>query len=91
MRENKTKRDPVPKNFKNVEEASDFWDTHDLSDYLDSTKEAYFDVDIQRRVYLTALEPQLARKLMEIARKQGITTETLINVWLTEKMEETVS
>jgi hypothetical protein len=42
-------------------------------------------------VYLTALEPQLAKRLMEIARKQGITTETLINVWLTEKMEEAVA
>jgi hypothetical protein len=91
MRENKLKRDPIPKNFKSVEEASEFWDTHDLADYLDSTKEANFEVNIQRRVFLTALEPQLAKKLTDIARKQGITTETLINVWLTEKMEDTVT
>jgi hypothetical protein len=91
MPENKLKRDPIPKNFKSVEEAADFWDTHDLADYLDSTRETNFEVDLQRRVFLTALEPQLAKKLTEIARKQGITTETLINVWLTEKMEETTS
>jgi hypothetical protein len=46
MRENKTKHDPIPKNFKSVEDASDFWDSHDLSDYLDSTKEVQFEVDI---------------------------------------------
>jgi len=91
MPENKLKRNPIPKNFKSVEEAADFWDTHDLADYLDSTRETNFEVDLQRRVFLTALEPQLAKKLTEIARKQGITTETLINVWLTEKMEETTS
>ena len=60
MRENKLKHDPIPKNFKSVEEAGEFWDTHDLADYLDSTKEANFEVNIQRRVFLTALEPQLA-------------------------------
>jgi hypothetical protein len=91
MRENKLKRGPIPKNFKSVEEASEFWDTHDLADYLASTKETHFEVDLQRRVFLTALEPQLAKKLTDIARKQGITTETLINVWLTEKMEETTA
>ncbi|MCJ7435834.1 MAG: BrnA antitoxin family protein [Anaerolineales bacterium] len=91
MRENKSKRDPIPKNFKSVEEASEFWDTHNLADYLDSTKDAHFEVDIQRHVFLTALEPQLAKKLTAIARRQGITTETLINVWLTEKMEETAA
>ena len=89
MRENKLKHAPLPKKFKSVEDAADFWDSHDLADYLDATQEAHFEVDIQRRVFLTALEPQLAKKLTDIARKQGIATETLINVWLTEKMEET--
>jgi len=46
-------------------------------------------VDIQRRVFLTALEPELAKKLTAHARKQGVSTETLINVRLTEKLAET--
>jgi predicted HicB family RNase H-like nuclease len=37
---------------------------------------------------LTALEPELAKKLAICARKQGISTETLINVWLAEKLAE---
>ena len=91
MRESKVKRKPIPKRFADIDEASDFWDTHDLSDYLDLTRAVDFDVDIQRRVFLTALEPQLAKKLTYIARKQGIATETLINVWLAEKIEETTA
>lgn len=35
-----------------------------------------------------ALEPELARKLAECARKQGVSTEALINVWLSEKLAE---
>jgi hypothetical protein len=32
------------------------------------------------------LEPELAKKLVACARQQGVSTETLINVWLTEKL-----
>ena len=91
MRESKKKQKSIPKHFANIDEASDFWDKHDLADYLNNTKATDFDVDIQRRVFFTALEPELAKKLTDIARKQGITTETLINVWLAEKMEEVTS
>ncbi len=90
MAKNKTtKRDPIPKHFKSIEEAAGFWDNHDLTDYWDQTKEVQMEVDIQRRVFLTALEPSLAQQLTAIAHKQGISTETLVNVWLKEKVEET--
>jgi len=88
MARNKVKRDPIPKHFKSVEEAAEFWDSHDLADYWNLTREAHFEVDIQRRVFLTALEPTLAKKLTALAHKQGVSTETLINVWLTEKAKE---
>lgn len=91
MRESKSKRKPIPKHFASIDEAADFWDQHDLTDYLDATKAVDFDVNVEKRVFLTALEPELAKKLTDIARKQGITTETLINVWLAEKMEETTT
>lgn len=88
MPRNRIKREPIPKHFKSIEEAAEFWGSHDLADYWDLTREAHFEVDIQRRVFLTALEPQLAKKLTDLARKQGISTETLINIWLTEKVKE---
>ena len=88
MPRNKKRREPIPEHFASVEQAGQFWDTHDLADYWGSTREAEFEVDLQRRTFLTSLEPQLAGKLTAVARKQGISTETLINVWLTEKVEE---
>jgi hypothetical protein len=86
MRKNNKKRDPIPEHFENIEEAAEFWDSHDLADYWDLTKEVEFEVDLQRRLYLTALEPELAKKLTECARKLGVSTETLINVWLSERL-----
>jgi hypothetical protein len=86
MERSSKKHDPIPQHFKSIEEAAEFWDSHDLADYWDVTSEAHFDVDIQRRVFLTALEPELAKKLVACARERGVSTETLINVWLTEKL-----
>ena len=86
MAENSETREPIPLHFKSIAEAAEFWDSHDLADYWDLTRAAHFEVDIQRRVFLMALEPELVKKLAVCARKQGISTETLINVWLTERV-----
>jgi hypothetical protein len=86
MRKSSKKREPIPQHFKSVAEAAEFWDTHDLADYWDATREVKLEVDLRRRVFLTALEPELAKRLVACARKHGVSTETLINVWLTEKL-----
>ena len=83
------KREPMPPHFTSLEEAAVFWDDHDLTEYWEVTQEAHFEVDIQRRVFLTALEPELAKKLIACARERDVSTETLINLWLTEKVTAT--
>lgn len=86
-----TRSDPIPEEFESVEEAGEFWDTHDLTDYEDQTREAHFEVDLQRRVFLTALEPELAKNVAAYAHRQGISAETLINLWLGEKLATATS
>jgi CopG antitoxin of type II toxin-antitoxin system len=90
MARSKKQRDSIPEHFTSIEDAAEFWDSHDLGDYWDLTREAEFEVNVQRRVFLTALEPELAKRLTESARKQGVSAETLINVWLSEKLAESV-
>ncbi|MCL5274419.1 MAG: BrnA antitoxin family protein [Chloroflexi bacterium] len=84
-----TAYDPIPEHFRNIAEAAEFWETHDLADYWDLTKEIEVDARIEHRTFLVALEPHLADKLAAVARKQGVSTETLVNVWLAEKVIET--
>lgn len=55
---------------------------------LGLAREVNFEVDIQRRTFLTALESNLAKRLTDVARRQGVSTETLVNVWLSEKLAE---
>lgn len=81
-------RDPIPENFESIEAAVDFWDTHELSDYWDQTSEAHFEVDLERRVILVPLEENVAHQLAHVAKRQGLSTETLVNVWLSERLQQ---
>ncbi len=91
MAGNKNVRDPIPERFATIEEAAEFWDTHDLSDYWDLTEEVNFEVDLQHRRYLVALDPELAERLAAEAHKRGVSTQTLVNLWLSEKLRESVT
>lgn len=88
MVKNKSKRAPIPENFESIEAAADFWDTHSIADYWDLTRPVDFKVNLKRRRYLVALEPRLMKQVARKAEAKGISPETLINVWLTEKLRE---
>lgn len=40
--------DPLPDEFKSIEEAAEFWDTHSITDYEEFLKPVDADVDILR-------------------------------------------
>lgn len=70
------------------QEIGEFWDTHDLSDFWDETAEATFEVNLQSDVFYYAVELSLSSKLHSIAEKRGVSPETLVNLWLREKVEQ---
>jgi hypothetical protein len=73
---------------KSYKEIGDFWDTHDLSDYWDQTKPVEFEVDIESETTYYAMEKNLSKQIQSIARKRGVSADTLINLWVQEKVQE---
>ena len=69
-------------------EIGDFWDTHDAADYWEQTEPVEFEVDIESEVRYYALEPTLATQVAEFAHRKGISAETLLNLWVQEKIHE---
>lgn len=65
----------------------EFWDVHDVTEYWDFTEPVEFEVDIQCEVRYCALESNLARQVSEIARQRGVSVETLVNLWIREKID----
>lgn len=69
-------------------EIGEFWDRHDVTDYWEQTEAVEFEVNLESDVRLVALEPDLASKANEVAWKKGISLETLLNLWVREKLDE---
>jgi len=70
------------------EEIGEFWDTHDLADYWDQTEPVEFEVDIQSEVIYYAVDSELSAKIRAIAKQRGISADTLLNLWVQEKLQE---
>ena len=90
MAKSKSETEQIPAHFATLEEAAEFWDSHDLADYWDLTEEVEFEVNLTGSRYLVALEPELAEKVASEAHRRGVVAETLVNLWLNEKLSETV-
>ena len=71
------------------EEIGEFWDTHDLTDYLDDSQIVDFNTsDIQSSKIYFHVETDMAQKIRAIAKRKGISGTTLLNSWVREKLRE---
>ena len=64
----------------------EYWDRHDLSDHWDETRPAEFEVDLQGSSIYFALQRNLAERLRSAADAQGVSPETLLNLWVQERV-----
>ncbi|SRR5713226_7396051 len=80
----------IPEHFRTLEEAGDFWDTHDLGNYWDQTGEAAMSFRLKRKRHLFSIEPALARKLHAAAVARGVSPETIANLWLRQALAREV-
>jgi hypothetical protein len=83
----RTKTKSIPR-FRSLDELVEFFDTQDMGEYLKEMPEAKFEVDIKRRTHLFVLDAELAGKLTEIAKSKQTSSESLINAWLKEKIQQ---
>ena len=71
------------------EEFAEFWDTHSLADYWEHTEPADFEIDSHaRRRYLVALDPELLLHVQILAQSRGLSTESLVNLLLEQRIHQ---
>jgi hypothetical protein len=78
------KQDPLPEHFASVEEAAEFWDTHDSSDYDEHFVDVDVEVDLKKRSL--TVDGKLYDEVRAIAKKKRIPTEKLVTRWIKEKL-----
>ena len=66
----------------------EYWDQHDLSDVWGKTKKVRFEVVAEPEATYYPIEKDLSEKIQSVARKQGVSSDTLVNLWLEQKIKE---
>ncbi len=88
MKTKKYKR--LPK-FKNEDEEREFWSTHDTADYFDlsQAKEAIFpNLKPSTRSISIRIDESLFQEIKTLANKKNIPYQSLIKLYLSEKVKE---
>lgn len=88
MAKNDTSRDPIPSTFATFEQAADFWDTHDLTDYDDVWKEVELVVQLDPSKLSIHLDPNVAAELVVQAKAQRISPDIFVNRILQEYLKK---
>ncbi len=70
------------------QEIGEFWDSHDLGEFWDRTEPVEFEVEISSSTSYFSLEKNLAAQLKQIAQQRGVSAQTLLNLWVQEKIEQ---
>ena len=60
-----------------------------MEDAWNPTQRVELEVDIESRHRYFPLDRELSRKIDEAARRRGVTAETLLNLWVQEKLLQT--
>jgi hypothetical protein len=77
------KRDPLPENM-TIEDASEFWDTHSVADYPSHVVQLKYTPE--GRMTFVAIANDLLVQLEKRAKERGVSIETLVNLWVQEKL-----
>jgi predicted DNA binding CopG/RHH family protein len=84
---------PVPK-FRKEQEEREFWTTHDTTEYFDYSKSNRVEIEFDRGVEAPVksislrLPREMLNELKALANKKDIPYQSLIKVYLAEKIAE---
>ena len=67
------------------EAMGEFWDTHSLADFWEQGYDVEFEIRIPRRRRVS-IEAETFEHIATEARRRGVTSETLINLWIAERL-----
>jgi hypothetical protein len=66
----------------------EYCDEHDLSNVWRKTKKVKFEVVAEPEATYYPVERDLSARIQSVAKKQGVSSDTLVNLWLEQKINE---
>ena len=78
--------DPMPEEFASYEEAAEFWDTHDTTDYPEAFHTIEVVSELRRRHYEIEIDADVIQTLRKQARRKGVPSSQLANELLRQHL-----
>ena len=80
-------------NATSYEEIGEFWDEHDTTEYWEQTYPVEFTINLGSKSQVTyyGIDKSLAEKISAVAERKGMSAETLLNMWVQEKLQEEIA
>jgi hypothetical protein len=81
-------KEPIPE-FKTIQEEAEFWDTHDVGEYLNDFNRIDIDVHLEKpkeENIVVRLQKPIKDRLEQIARRKGLNISSLTRMWIMEKL-----
>ena len=78
----------IPK-FASVKEEAEFWDTHDITDYMSDLKPVDISVDLAKpkeETIVLRVNKDIKHRLEEVSKSKGINISSLTRMWIIEKL-----
>jgi len=79
MKSKNKNQDPLPQEFSSYEEAGEFWDTHDSTDYLECMTPVEVDGRLDRRQFEIEVDEKVIKALQKRAYLEHISVSNLAN------------
>ena len=71
-----------------AQEIGEYWDNHDLGEVGEQTEPTDFVVSGHAKTTYYPVESTLSQKLHAVAQQRGVSAQTLLNLWLQEKVAQ---
>jgi predicted DNA binding CopG/RHH family protein len=89
------KREKKIPNFRTEEDEFDFWSSHDSAEFFNDSEEVRDKLEIskpkrQKQRITMLLDAGLKARLKKIAAEKGVPYQTLIQMWLREKVNQEI-
>ncbi|MBI1743568.1 hypothetical protein HYR54_10955 [Candidatus Acetothermia bacterium] len=78
--------EPIPDEFDSYEEAAEFWDNHNTTDYPDAFQPVKAITEFRRRHYEIEIDEDVAKVLHTRARRRGLTVSQVASELLRDRL-----
>jgi hypothetical protein len=78
--------DPIPDEFANYEEAAEFWDTHDTTDYPEAFRTVEVESELRKRHFEIEIDSDVIKILRARARRHGVSPSNLASNILRQRL-----